>query len=152
MMRTICVHKSTKNTRPMLHEAYGFVTEGNNTIVVEFILPQKETTKDIIKGLVVPRGALRAQVHKTMFPHNIESIVGTQVCVRWRDVVYVANMPQRESSTMESCGVLIGTHERCVVLSRPQTTRIDPLPERSHKDEGATFLMIPFSFVVGISS
>lgn len=141
-----------KSTRPLLHEAYGFVTEDIDDIVVEFILPQKETTNDVIKGLVVPRGALRVQVQNATFPHDTESMIGTQVYVYWRDVVYVANMPQRESSTMETCGILTGSHEKCIVISQPRTTRIDPLPERPHKDENAVFLMIPFSLVANIST
>jgi hypothetical protein len=150
----------TSDTTLTLHEAYGYVSRYHNSLLVTFIeeVPPASYSARlyrtvcfwkralVIKGLILPEGALvsRSRVVETGVYTAVA--IGSPVTVHWYDVVYLANVPVRDSHTMRTQGVLERVESDRIIVRNPTTVRIQPRPHRPHA-QGATYLIIPIAFI-----
>lgn len=124
-------------------EAYGYAFSDEKNFFVHFI---KRAGEDIlphkfIKGLIIPKPALLLNAKN--FKGKIAFKKGQEVSLVWDDIVIVGNNERRDSSLMETSGVVFADFSSHVVLEKPITVRTFPLPEENHPQEG-----IPFYYVI----
>jgi len=151
--------KNITQTKLSLFEAYGYVEKNADNLVIIFIkklgIKNEKTIKeneDIIKGLVIPYTALVSAVRtfKTNILKNLAE--GSSVTVKWRDLVFVANLPRYDCSTMYTEGILFKIASDHIVLKNPKTIRIYPYPVKNHPEsEIPSYLIIPISFITNIT-
>lgn len=150
--------KNIGETKLSFFEAHGYVERDENDIVISFIkergLPFSKIInekRNIIKGLVIPAKALISVVsnYSTNILSNIHE--GSMVEVTWRDIVYIANLPRYDCSTMYTEGSLLRIEKDHIILKNPETIRTYPTPVKNHPGGGhPTYLIIPISFINNI--
>lgn len=131
------------------HEAYGYITESEKDYIVRFILNERNDC--VIKGIVVPKGALDSRVRDS----NNEAFQEyrlKRIRVLWRDVVFIANTQRTDSSIFQTEGTLVDIHCQSLVIRAPKTKRIFPVSEEMYPSETQpTFFIIPISLVEKIN-
>ena len=150
--------KTIGKTKLSLHNAHGYVEENNGNIIIVFIRKKNvsirntiETRENIVKGLVIPNTALVSVVTSPKASIIKNVILGTQVTVTWRDIVYVANLPRYDCSVLRTDGHLFRIEKDHIVLKTPKTVRIYPSPIKNHPEgDIPTYLIIPISFILNI--
>ncbi|NNM83955.1 hypothetical protein HKL94_01945 [Candidatus Parcubacteria bacterium] len=152
--------KDIGQTKLAPHEAYGYVERSANNIIIIFIKKRGSDNsltiaagEPIIKGLVLPDTALVsiASAHKTDLLKGIA--IDSSVAITWRDVRYVANVSEYECAVMNTKGIVYRIENDHIVIKDPQTTRTYPNPVKNHPEgEHPTYLMIPVSFITGVSA
>ena len=150
--------KSIGKTKLSLHEAHGYMERNGDNIIIIFIKKRWANNRrvmnekgNIVKGLVIPDTAVVSTVgtYKNDILKNV--ITGSPVTVTWRDVVYVANLPRYDCSTMCTDGILFKIEKDHIVLKDPETIRMYPMPVKNHPGGGLpTYLVIPISFIADI--
>ncbi len=147
--------KALGETRLIPHEAYGYMYQKKDTLIIIFIRKKHEKENDegnLIKGLVLPDTAL-VSVVKDFGNDIIKNIkVGSSVSLTWRDSVFVANQPRYDCSEMLTEGVLYRVEKDHIVIQNPVTRRTHPLPTKNHPEEKPLYYIIPISFITSISN
>ncbi|MHB0978273.1 MAG: hypothetical protein ACYC1K_02635 [Minisyncoccota bacterium] len=141
-------------TKLPTYEAYGYVKKKykDKDIVIEFIkkISDNHGPKQIIKGLIIPANAL-VSASKNFKIQELRTIKkGSNVSVTWRDVVYVANKPRIACSIIYSEGILEKIAGSYIVLKKPETIKIYPLPIKNHPLKKPKYYMIPKSFITEV--
>lgn len=134
--------------------AYGYIKKYGSDIIVAFIKKKGvsltetiEKGEDIIKGLIIPSTALLSKV-QTCNQDVLKGVkIGSRVAVTWRDVVYVANQPRYNCSSMYTEGTLYKTEGNHIVLKDTETIRTHPVPVMSHPAGKPLWYTIPISFI-----
>lgn len=130
------------------HEAFGYVTEGVDEIIISFTQSQDRT---IYMGLIVPKGALatRAAILK---PEIIDQIkIGELLTITWLDVVFFTkNTPRTKSTVLETRGHIEAMHADHLVISKPETQIIEPGPLRDHPPKKPVLYRIPLGMIRGV--
>lgn len=139
-----------QETRLVLHEAYGYVTEKNNTFFLGFIKNNSKNSGEPIRGIIIPKKALVSEVQNPSNQDLFQIPSGTKVSILWQDIVFVANFKREEYSLMETIGIFVGIKNYCVVIKNPKTKKVHPLPEKKHPNEDPTFYIIPMSLVTSV--
>jgi hypothetical protein len=139
-----------KETKLLIHEAHGYLSETNDAFVLEFIKNNSNNSEELIKGLLIPKKALVSQVQNHTNQHLFQIPSGVEVSILWQDIVYVANLKRDELSLMETTGTFVGQKDHCVVIRNPKTKKIHPLPKEKHPPTDPTFYIIPMSFVTSL--
>ncbi len=151
--------ESIKQTKLDLYEAYGYVKNNKNNIIIIFIKKRKIGVGKIINrkesvpmGLVIPDTALilTSRVYKNEIMKNVS--INSSISVTWRDVVHVENLPRYDCPVMYTEGILIKTDRDYIILKDPKTIRVHPRPIKNHPGSGLpTYLVIPISFITEIA-
>ena len=149
-----------KNTKPSIHEAYGYVLENGIHAVIVFVkekpvLLRVDNKKSIAEGLVIPRAAAlpyNPLKHKSLEKKFSKIKKGDRVTVTWNDISHIVNEPQYICAAMYTEGIVYSLKKDRIVLRDPETIRTYPLPIRNHPEKKPTFYVIPKSFVTNISS
>ncbi len=145
--------KELGKTKLRLHEAYGYISENDNSLLISFI---KEIAggenKDVVKGIVIPKKAVKSE--SLVFNKDIvEDIsLGSLVSLDWRDVVFVSNKDRHDCSVMNTKGILFKVEDDHIVIKNPKTLRKYPEPIKSHPEEKPLFYIIPKSFIIEVST
>ncbi len=131
------------------HEAYGYIRYYKDSIILDFIKKTDEKDLKMVKGLILPNNSLlsKSKILNKSFP-NIS--LKKKVHLQWDDLCFAENISIRESSIMETVGILVAIESDHIVIGDPDTKRIYPLPEKSHPNKKPSYYIIPISFIKNI--
>lgn len=150
--------KEIGETKLSVHEAYGYVEQVKDSIIVVFIKKRGSYIKDaikeggdIIKGLILPDTSIVSALD-TFDTDILKNITeNTKVKIEWRDVLYVANSPRYDCSIMSTDGLLYKIKKDHIVLKEPKTTRVYPKNvQKFSENESPSYLILPISFITKV--
>jgi hypothetical protein len=142
------------NTKLPHNEAYGYIHESQRGLIVRFIKGADTTSEEstdtdfVIKGLVIPKGAVLSASKENFIEglHNLS--VGQNISLTWNDVVIVANDSVKDCPIMYTEGRIEQNNTDHLVIGNSETIRIEPLPIRNHPAIRPLYYIIPKAFIV----
>ena len=141
------------NAKLPLHEAYGYLEEQKDCLLVVFVKsfsPKFKGGDTARMGLVLPKRSLVSLNNQTKISVLKSIRLGTRLAVIFQDIVFFESTEMRDCPLMYTEGVLIKKGTDQIILKDPETIRAYPPPVINHPGGKPTFLCIPLGFIVSI--
>lgn len=130
------------------YEAFGYVTEHNDDIIVSFA---QDLEGLMHMGLVIPRGMLITKASTVTPKVQKQLVVGATAMITWSDVVFFTkNAPRTESTVMETRGQIEAIGADHVAISNPHTQVVAPGPRRDHPEKKPSLYRIPLGAITNV--
>lgn len=141
----------SEDSKFAVHEACGYITLLDKVAIVEFLKEIDSTDTHIVRGLIIPRGALLEEALHPKMDLNLEYSLNKDISLEWLDVALVSETQRKEPSIMKTSGRVMRLDSNYLVIKNPNTVRTYPLPKRKHPEDTPAFIVIPYSLISKVS-